>query len=42
MAEEAVGRNPEIGDQSRMRLFVSPDGERTPTRAVVVAVAGFE
>lgn len=42
MAEEAVGRSPEIGDRSRLRLFVSPEGKRTPARAVVVAVMGFE
>ena len=42
MALEAIGRTPEIGDKSRVRMLVKPDGQRTPTQAVVVAVATFD
>ncbi|MDZ4088173.1 MAG: hypothetical protein U1E69_15395 [Tabrizicola sp.] len=42
MALEAVGRAPEIGDESRARMLVLPDGERRPANAVVVAVTTFD
>jgi hypothetical protein len=42
MALEAIGRTPEIGGESRVRMLVKPDGQKTPTQAVVVAIATFE
>lgn len=42
MALEAVGRSPAIGDVSRSKVFVQPDGTREETQAVVVAVSSFD
>lgn len=43
MALEAVGRDPDIGDRSPMRMLVPPEGGAArPTRAVVVAVSSFD
>lgn len=42
MALDAVGRTPEIGSESRMRMLVRPDGARRSATAVVVAVTSFD
>lgn len=42
MALEAVGRDPDIGDASRVKTLVRQDGNRTKAQAVVVAVTTFD
>ncbi|MFN3281943.1 MAG: hypothetical protein ACK40I_09810 [Tabrizicola sp.] len=42
MALEAVGRKPEVGDASRLRILVGPDGAPQAAQGVVVAVARFD
>lgn len=43
LALEAVGRSPDIGDRSRVRLAMAPEATvPEPTNAVVVAVASFD
>ncbi|WP_149589010.1 hypothetical protein [Tabrizicola flagellatus] len=42
MALEAVGRKPEVGDASRLRILAGPDGARQAAQAVVVAVSRFD
>ncbi|MFN3576364.1 MAG: hypothetical protein ACK4TJ_05205 [Tabrizicola sp.] len=42
LALDAVGRYPEVGDASRRKILVDPDGARQAAQGVVVAVSRFD